>query len=127
MFCVNLESSNQKVVDRFEKAAGREVSAHAVVLRFQKFMLRLTIKLLIFVMSLLRWNRLDIEAFAFTTEVFTFTNTDLNEALSVVSEPSVFETLHNDELMTAIKLKIFVSFAIKVLHRFETFIQQAFE
>ena len=109
------------------KAAGRELSAHAGVLRFQKFMLRLTIELLIFVMSLFRWKRLDIEAFALTIELFMFTNAVLNETQSVVTEPSVFETVNNDELMIPMELKIVVLFAIKVLHRFETFTQQAFE
>ena len=39
----------------------------------------------------------------------------------------MFETVHNDELMIPIELKIVVLFAIKVLHKFETFTQQAFE
>ena len=51
-------------------------------------------------------------------------NAVLNEELSVPSEPSVFETLYNDELMTAVELKIYV---IKVLNKFETSTQQAFE
>ena len=54
-------------------------------------------------------------------------NAVLNEQLSALSEPSVFKTLHSDELMTAIKLKIFVSFVIKVLHKFETLTKQASE
>ena len=78
-------------------------------------------------MSLLRWNRLGIKAFALLKELLMFENAVLNKELSVPSEPSVFETLHNDELMAAIKLKIFVSFVIKVLHKFETLKQQAFE
>ena len=78
-------------------------------------------------MSLLRWNRLDIEAFALIIEVLMLANTLLNEELSVPRVPSVFETLHNDELLTAIKLKIDISFEIKVLHKFETLTQQAFE
>ena len=78
-------------------------------------------------MSLLRWNRLDIEAFALTIELLTLENAVLNEELSVPSNPSVFETLPNDELMIPIELKIDVSFEIKVLHKFDTFAQQAFE
>ena len=85
------------------KAGGSEVRAHAVVLRFQKFKLKLTTEVLRFVMSLLRWNRLDIEAFALTIERLTLENAVLNEELSVPSKPSVFETLHNDELMIAIE------------------------
>ena len=78
-------------------------------------------------MSLLCWNRLDIEAFALTIELLTLENALLNEELSAPSEPSVFETLHNDELMIAIELKRDTSFERKVLHKFDTFTQQAFE
>ena len=78
-------------------------------------------------MSLLRWNRLDIEAFALTIELLTLENAALNEELSVASEDSVLETLNNDELMIPIELKIDASFEIKVLHKFDTFTQQAFE
>ena len=77
--------------------------AHAVVLRFQKFKLKLTTEVLRFVMSLLRWNRLDIDAFALTIELLTLENAVLNKELSVPSEPCVFETLHNDELIIAIE------------------------
>ena len=55
-----------------------------------------------------------------------FANALLNEELSIPSEPSVFKTLHNEELMIAIKLKINASFEMKVLHKFNTFTQQAF-
>ena len=61
-------------------------------------------------MSLLRWNRLDIEAFAILKELLMFENAVLNKELSVPSVHSVFETLHNEELMTAIELKIFVKY-----------------
>ena len=109
------------------KAGGSEVRDHAVVLRFQKFKLKLTTEVLRFVMSLLRWNRLDIEAFALTIEILALENAVLNEELSVASEDSVLETLNNDELMIPIELKIDASFEIKVLHKFDTFTQQAFE
>ena len=109
------------------KAGGSEVRDHAVVLRFQKFKLKLTTEVLMFVMSLLRWNRLDIEAFALTIELLTLENAFLNEELSVLSDSSVFETLNNDELMIPIELKIDASFEIKVLHKFDTFTQQVFE
>ena len=127
MFCVNRSLSTQANVERFVKAAGSEVRAHAVVLRFQKFKLKLTTEVLRFVMSLLRWNRLDIEAFALTIELLTLENEVLNEDLSVPSAPSVFETLHNDELMIPIELKRDASFEKKVVQKFDTFTQQAFE
>ena len=127
MLCVNRSLSIRYDVKRFVKAGGSEVRAHAVVLRFQKFKLKLTTEVLRFVMSLLCWNRLDIEAFALTIELLTLENALLNEELSVMSEPSVFETLHNDELMIAIELKRDASFEIKVVHKFDTFTQQAFE
>ena len=101
--------------------------AHAVVLRFQKFKLKLTTEVLIFVMSLLRWKRLDIEAFVLTIELLTLENAVLNEELSVPSDDSVFETLNNDVLMIAMELKRDVSFEIKVVHKFDTFTQQALE
>ena len=127
MFCVNRSLSTQANVERFVKAAGSEVRAHAVVLRFQKFKLKLTTEVLIFVMSLLRWNRLDIEVFALTIEELMWANALLNEELSVPSDPSVFETLHYDVLMIAMELKRDVSFEIKVVHKFDTFTQQALE
>ena len=64
-------------------------------------------------MSLLRWNRLDIEAFVLTIELLTLENAVLNEELSVASEDSVLETLNNDVLMIAIELKKDASFEIK--------------
>ena len=67
-------------------------------------------------MSLVLWNRLDIEAFVLTKELLTLENALLNKELSVLSKPSVFETLLNEELMIAIELKIAASFEIKVLH-----------
>ena len=100
---------------------------HAVVLRFQKFKLKLTTEVLIFVMSLLRWKRLDIEAFVLTIELLTLENAVLNEELSVPSDPSVFETLNNGVLMIPIELIIDASFEIKVVHKFDTFTQQALE
>ena len=78
-------------------------------------------------MSLLRWNRLDIEAFALTIELLTLEKAFLNEELSIPSDASVFETLPNNVLMIPIELKIDASFEIKVLHKFETFTQQALE
>ena len=67
----------------------------------------MTTEVLIFMMSQLRWNRLqvDIEVFALIIELLMLANTVLNEELSVASDPSVFETLDNDELIKAIELK----------------------
>ena len=59
-------------------------------------------ELLIFVVSLLRW----IEVFALTIELLMFANAVLNEELSNASDPTVFETLDTDKLMTTIELKI---------------------
>ena len=46
MFCVNRSLSIQYDVERFVKAGGSEVRAHAVVLRFKKFKLKLTTEVL---------------------------------------------------------------------------------
>ena len=64
IFCVNRSLSSQYEVVRFVRAPDNKVRALAVVLRFQKFKLKLTTEVLRFVMSLLRCNRLDIEVFA---------------------------------------------------------------
>ena len=76
-----------------------------VPLRFQKFMLKFTTELFRFVMSLFRCKRLVTEAFTFTIELLTLVKAVLKEALSVKSEPTVLETLHNDELITATEPK----------------------
>ena len=79
------------------------------------------------VILLWSWNRIDIEAFTLIIELLTWVNALLNEELSIPSDPGVFETLHNDKLMTAIESKRDVSLVKKEIHKLETLTQQAFE
>ena len=86
MLCVNLESPTQKVVDRFEKAAINKVRAHAVVLRFQKSMLKMTTELLMFVMFVLK------ESFVIRIDETIF-ETDVSEVVTILNVFVILITL----------------------------------
>ena len=55
-------------------------------------------------MSLLRWIKLDIEAFALIMELFKAKHAVIKEELMIPIDPKVLETFNNDELMTATEL-----------------------
>ena len=78
-------------------------------------------------MSLLRCNKFVIEVLMLPIELFTFENAVLNEELSILIESNVLETFNTDALIILIELKILVSLLRKVVHIFETLIQQVFK
>ena len=78
-------------------------------------------------MSLLRWIKLDIEAFALIMELFKAKHAVVQEELMIPIDPKALETLNNDELMTATELKRLELLWSKVLHKFETVVQHVFK